>query len=419
MDELEASSIYVNTKLMKKSSQPLPRLNSADILSSRRYTIALLLCSLPALQEFEISNKSEANFCCSESASTLDNSFEEEWDLSALKELWSPREMVPKELEISKNINLDNWKVITMLGEGAQSTVYLWKDMVTDYKFALKVWDKRKLKKHTKICCIYREMEVLESAKHPFIVELLGHFENEKYVWMALELWRAGDLFYHLKKLRKDEGKTFSEDTAKFYIACIILAIEKLHSEGVIYRDLKPENILINSDGYIKLCDMGLCIHQEGVNLKNCRQQRGSKEFFAPEIVRREMYDYNVDWWSLGILAYEIFEGHTPFCDDNVFMEQKSIRNSEVKFDKSNLSSDCKDFIMQLLDKSKHTRLGAGGVDEIKAHPWLNNVDWEGILNKEVVAPYDPKVEYMPDTHYFDSEFTKNKVLRHLTYFTK
>ena len=88
------------------------------------------------------------------------------------------------------------------------------------------------------------------------------------------------------------------------------------------------------------------------------------------------MFDYSVDWWSLGILTYEIFEGHTPFCDDNVFMEQKAIRNSEVKFDKANISNSCKDFILQLLDKSKHTRLGAGGVDEIKAHPWLNNVDW-------------------------------------------
>jgi serine/threonine protein kinase len=314
----------------------------------------------------------------------------------------------------SSKIDLDNWKVITLLGKGAQCSVYLWKDTTTEKRFALKLWSRKTLSKGINLFQAEQEVKILRCMNHPFIIKGYEHYNNEKYGCVAIELWRGGDLFHHLSRINK-VNKRFTEETAKFYIGSVILALEELHKAGFIYRDLKPENILLDDTGYIKIWDFGLWIQLKKVDLSTCKSQRGSKEYFPPEVIRREIFDFSVDWWGLGILTYELFHEKTPFRNENIFKEQQAIRYDEVKIDESlSLSKECQDFISKLLDKNKHTRLGAQGVSEIKSHPWLSSLDWEKLIKKELKAPYVPKVEMVPDTHYFDEKFTTNKVLRHL-----
>lgn len=205
--------------------------------------------------------------------------------------------------------------------------------------------------------------------------------------------------------------KQFSENTIKFYIAGLILALCSIHEEGYIYRDLKPENVLIDADGYPKLCDFGLSTPKEFINLKTWSKQWGSKQYFSPEIVWRQLYGNEVDWWWLGILTYELLFGFTPFEDDNIFAANNKIKNDIPKFDeRDDLSPEWVDFISKLLSKSKYERLGLNEIDDFISHPWLLNINWDAMKLKALVAPFQIEKNMMSETHFFWNDFTERNV---------
>lgn len=257
----------------------------------------------------------------------------------------------------------------------------------------------------------------METLDHPFIVNYIKKFETKDYFSLLLEFCQGGDLLHHCERIEKSK-KEFSETTVKFYISSLILALDYIHEQGYIYRDLKPENVLIDSQGFPKLWDFGLSISRSDIDFTKCQKQCGSKEYFSPEIVNREVYDKEVDWWCLGILAYELLFGQTPFKNSNIFTTHQNIKTQEPSFLKRNdLSKDCISFISQLLAKKKGDRLGRNGFSDFLEHPWLSNINWDDLEAKTVEPPYNIKEVSSSDTYFFCEEFTNRIIPDELLHF--
>ena len=215
----------------------------------------------------------------------------------------------------------------------------------------------------------------------------------------------GGELFQHLRKFR-----TFDENKVRFYGAQIALALEYLHSKGIVYRDLKPENILMDDKGYLRLADFGMAkkLKDDEKAMSFC----GTPEYLAPEIITMEGHDKNADWWSFGILLFEMLCGLPPFYVENLDKMYEMIKTSSVKFPKRiNLSEEAKDIIRKLLEKNPKKRLGSqNGIEEIKKHPFFADLDFDLIVQKKIPAPFIPELTNDTDVQYFDEEFTNEEV---------
>ncbi|XP_060014396.1 ribosomal protein S6 kinase beta-2 isoform X4 [Lagenorhynchus albirostris] len=223
--------------------------------------------------------------------------------------------------------------------------------------YAMKVLRKAKIVRNAKDTAHTRaERNILESVKHPFIVELAYAFQTGGKLYLILECLSGGELFTHLER----EG-IFLEDTACFYLSEITLALGHLHSQGIIYRDLKPENIMLNSQGHIKLTDFGLCkesIHEGAVTHTFC----GTIEYMAPEILVRSGHNRAVDWWSLGALMYDMLTGSPPFTAENRKKTMDKIIRGKLELP-AYLTPDARDLVKKFLKRNPSQRIGGGPGD--------------------------------------------------------
>jgi protein-serine/threonine kinase len=212
----------------------------------------------------------------------------------------------------------------------------------------------------------------------------------------------GGELFWHLQK----EGR-FKEDRAKFYIAELILALEHLHNHDIVYRDLKPENILLDANGHIALCDFGLSKANLSANATT-NTFCGTTEYLAPEVLLDELgYTKMVDFWSLGVLVFEMCCGWSPFYAEDTQQMYKNIAFGKVRFPRDALSLEGRNFVKGLLNRNPRHRLGATlDAKELKSHPFFNDVDWNELLRKNVIPPFKPTLSSETDTSNFDPEFT-------------
>lgn len=218
-------------------------------------------------------------------------------------------------------------------------------------------------------------------------------FQDESRLYLIMEFVNGGELFFHLKQ----QGKGgFPEDRARFYAAEIVLALEYLHKSGVVYRDLKPENILVDTEGHIRLTDFGLS--KAGLDTSNGRTESfcGTPEYLAPEIIRDKNYGYSVDWYSFGLVLYEMLTGINPFKtgqDQSLVEKMNEILNKEIPIPKR-LSLEARDFLKNILKKNPAERIGCRqqGIEELKAHPFFRAIDWEACYLKEITPPFVPKV---------------------------
>jgi serine/threonine protein kinase len=236
----------------------------------------------------------------------------------------------------------------------------------------------------------------------PFIVGLKFSFQTLSDLYLVTDYMSGGELFWHLQK----EGR-FNEQRAKFYIAELILALEHLHKHDIVYRDLKPENILLDANGHIALCDFGL----SKANLQNNDTTNtfcGTTEYLAPEVLLDEAgYTKMVDFWSLGVLVFEMCCGWSPFYAEDTQQMYKNIAFGKVRFPRDALSTEGRNFVKGLLNRNPKHRLGAThDAKELKAHQFFHDIDWDALMKKNVVPPFKPKLKSELDTSNFDPEFT-------------
>ncbi|KAB7501438.1 Ribosomal protein S6 kinase 2 alpha [Armadillidium nasatum] len=244
------------------------------------------------------------------------------------------------------------------------------------------------------------ERDILADVIHPFVVKLHYAFQTEGKLYLILDFLRGGDLFTRLSK-----EIMFTEEDVKFYLAELALALDHLHSLGIIYRDLKPENILLDADGHISLTDFGLC--KESLNEQKTFSFCGTVEYMAPEVVNRKGHTTAADWWSYGVLLFEMLTGALPFQGSNRKDTMTLILRAKLGMPPY-LSPEAQSLLRALFKRNPGNRLGAGpnGVEDLKRHPFFATIDWEKLFKKEVIPPFKPAVSKADDTFYFDSEFT-------------
>ncbi|OAD04497.1 protein kinase A catalytic subunit, partial [Mucor lusitanicus CBS 277.49] len=279
-------------------------------------------------------------------------------------------------------------------GTGTFGRVWLTKQKKTKKYYAIKVLKKADIVKLKQVEHINSERLVLSEINFPFIVQLYCTFQDCENLFMLQEYVIGGELFRHLRK----SGR-FSNDTARFYAAEIVLALEYLHSKDIIYRDLKPENILLDHRGYIKITDFGFAKKVVDRTWTLC----GTPEYLAPEIIQSKGHSKSVDWWSLGILIFEMMAGYPPFYDDNHFGIYEHILGGKVQYP-SYFENAAKDLLKKLLVIDRTKRLGnlKGGAEDVKRHKWFRGTDWHGLLTKTVRAPLIPAHANDYDTSNFE-----------------
>jgi serum/glucocorticoid-regulated kinase 2 len=231
-------------------------------------------------------------------------------------------------------------------------------------------------------------------------------FQTEERIYFVMPFIRGGELFQHLRT-----EKFFKEDKVRFYAASIGLALDYLHNKGIIYRDIKPENILIGEDGYLKLIDFGMAKMVK--NDEKATSFCGTPEYLAPEVITGEGHNRCADWWSFGILIFEMLCGIPPFYSDNTEKMYDLITHADLKFPKKiPVSDNSKDLIRKLLVKKQDNRLGAkSGFDEIRVHPFFSGFDFDALIKKTIPPPFKPQLSGSLDVRNFDAEFTSEDVV--------
>lgn len=290
-----------------------------------------------------------------------------------------------------------------MLGRGAFGKVVLAQKRDNQRLYAIKILNKKELVDNAQVEHTLTEKTVLQHANHPFLVGLNYAFQTDNKLYFVLDFMKGGELYTHLKNAR-----TFPEPQVRFYAACITLGLGHLHNKGYVYRDLKLENVLLNDQGYACLTDFGLSkfLDSDQKAITFC----GTSEYVSPELILGKGLKFTADWWSLGVLTYEMLFGMPPFYSSNMQLMYRKIISDEVQF-KGNVqaSKEAKDFILKLLVKDSNKRLGAQGDSlEVLGHPWLAEYDIKKLLNKEVPAPFVPDTQNWERN--FDEEFIQEKI---------
>jgi len=302
-------------------------------------------------------------------------------------------------------ISPDDFIFLKVIGRGAFGKVMQVKHKNDDKIYAMKILRKKQILAKNQIEHTKAERKILQALQHPFLMKLRFAFQTDAKLYFVLDYYRGGELFFHLKK-----RKRFTEGEARIFVAEVALALGHLHSLDIIYRDLKPENILLHHSGHICLTDFGLS-KDLGPASPNAHTFCGTPEYLAPEIVEKTGHGKAVDWWSLGILCYELCIGLPPFYDQNLHTMYVKIRTENPKFPGS-MSRPCQDLIARFLNRNVKERLGCGptDVEEVKRHSWFGGLDWQDLYDLKIEPKYIPQVKSEMDTSQFSPEFTREKV---------
>ena len=311
------------------------------------------------------------------------------------------------------------YESLKIIGRGAFGEVHVCREIKTGKIYAIKKIKKDVLLKKNQVIHIRSEQQIMSKIKSPWIVDLKASFQEDDFLYLVMEFCQGGDFMNLL--IKKD---ILTEAEAKFYIAELILAVDSIHKLNCIHRDIKPDNILIDKNGHIKLSDFGLAKISEnfGKNQPNLNNNKftnnkkrpthqkifscvGTAYYVAPEVLKKTGYSEDIDWWSVGVIFFESLVGYAPFCSE----ETKDVCYKVINWkkflkipDDIIISKEAEDLISKMINNSDE-RLGKNGVEEIKAHPFFKDVDWDNIRNTK--APFIPDIKNDYDTKYFEEEF--------------
>ena len=347
-----------------------------------------------------------------------------------------------------KKISIFDFEPLKIIGKGAFGEVRVCKYIPNGSIVAIKKMKKEEMHKKNQVLHVRAERDVLSEAKNEWIVDLKFSFQDQNYLYLGMEFLPGGDLMSLL--MARD---ILPEQEAKFYAAEIVLAIESVHKLDCIHRDLKPDNVLIDADGHIKLSDFGLSkkldlklidnhlqneLRNFGSNsntnnirgfknlsyaqqfsqfksIKNKKRRAfafstvGTPDYIAPEVIRQKGYGQEIDWWSLGVIMFEMMIGYPPFFSESSTETCKKIldwKNTLNIRPEANISREAEDILRKLISDPE-TRLGTNGADEIKSHPFFKGIDWNHI-KETLVPPFIPELKNNYDTKYFD-EFEEDE----------
>uniref|UniRef100_A0A665WLB8 protein kinase C n=1 Tax=Echeneis naucrates TaxID=173247 RepID=A0A665WLB8_ECHNA len=298
---------------------------------------------------------------------------------------------------------MKDFKLIAVLGRGHFGKVLLSEYKQTSSLYAIKALKKGDIVARDEVeslMCEKRIFETVNGSHHPFLVNLFACFQTPEHVCFVMEYTAGGDLMMHI------HADVFSEPRAVFYSACVVLGLQFLHDHKIVYRDLKLDNLLLDTEGFVKIADFGLC--KEGMGFGDRTSTFcGTPEFLAPEVLTDTSYTRAVDWWGLGVLIYEMLVGESPFPGDDEEEVFDSIVNDEVRYPRF-LSTEAIGIMRRLLRRNPERRLGSGEKDaeDVKKQPFFRTMDWEALLQRKVLPPFVPTIGDKEDVSNFDTEFT-------------
>ena len=300
------------------------------------------------------------------------------------------------------NATLEDFSQLKVLGRGSFGKVVLVRLEKSKKLYAMKILKKELVIKRKQVNHTMTERSLLEKLNHPFIVKLFYAFQDKTKLYFITEFMQGGELFFHLRR-----NSQYKEKSVKFYMSEILLAIDYMHKNNFIYRDLKPENILIDKFGHIKLTDFGLSKlldEEEQKTYTLC----GTPEYLAPEIIFEKGYDKTCDWFSFGVVMFEMLCGFHPF------KQKKGKFNPQIYKMKiqipENISKCAKDLIEKLLNSNPRERIGYNGSEEIMNHEFFKDIDFDKVIIKQYKPPFIPKLDSEGDLRYFDKGFTEENV---------
>ncbi|KAG8650052.1 serine/threonine-protein kinase AtPK2/AtPK19 [Manihot esculenta] len=283
-------------------------------------------------------------------------------------------------------VGIEDFEVLKVVGQGAFGRVYQVKKKGTSEIYAMKVMRKDRIVEKNHVEYMKAERDILTKMDHPFIVQLKYSFQTKYRLYLVLDFINGGHLFFQLY-----HHGLFREDLARVYAAEIVSAVSHLHANGIMHRDLKPENILLDADGHVMLTDFGLAKQFDENTRSN--SMCGTVEYMAPEIILGRGHDKAADWWSVGVLLYEMLTGKPPFIGGNREKIQQKVVKDKMKLP-AYLSSEAHSLLKGLLQKDASKRLGSGptGSEEIKRHKWLKPINWKKLESREIQPSFRPEV---------------------------
>jgi len=287
--------------------------------------------------------------------------------------------------ETKGKYTLADFAIQRTLGTGSFGRVHLVQSKHNQRFYAVKVLKKAQVVKMKQVEHTNDERKMLQRCRHPFLITLWGTWQDSKNLYMVMDFIEGGELFSLLRKSQR-----FPNPVAKFYAAEVTLALDYLHSMNIIYRDLKPENLLLDRHGHIKITDFGFAKEVPDITWTLC----GTPDYLAPEVVSSKGYNKSVDWWSLGILIFEMLAGFTPFWDSGSPLKiYENILKGRVKYPPY-IHPDAQDLLSKLITADLTKRLGNlhGGSKDVMQHQWFAEVTWERLAKKDIDAPYVPPV---------------------------